>query len=266
MATKKVEVPETKEIVKPDVNALVSRPSFLKTTGETKGLEDIEQTDLLMPRLQIAQKMSPQIDKNAPEYIEGLEEGDFFNSLTKENYGPGPLNIVPLWAFKSRLLFRDKAEGGGIECSSANSIDGGTISPLCETCPRNMWDGNKRPDCNLIYNYVILFADTREMIAISLRSANIKIAKKFNSLMRMRNAEAVYAGIYTVTSLRTKNEKGVFYVADFANCVTPWVNEEMFNYCGMLFDSIRSKQLEVAEKIHKEQAPKEDADGEPVPF
>ena len=40
------------------------------------GMETVTGDDLLVPRLTILQKLSPQLDKTSPNYIEGAEEGD----------------------------------------------------------------------------------------------------------------------------------------------------------------------------------------------
>ena len=40
------------------------------------GMETVGTSDLLIPQLKIMQKLSPQLDKTSPMYIEGAEEGD----------------------------------------------------------------------------------------------------------------------------------------------------------------------------------------------
>ena len=51
------------------------------------GLDAFKASDLPKPFIKIAQKGTPEVEPRGPEYIEGLEQGMFFNTLTKEVYG-----------------------------------------------------------------------------------------------------------------------------------------------------------------------------------
>jgi hypothetical protein len=52
------------------------------------GLENLTAQDLGRPFLKICQQMTPERQKaNGELYIDGLNEGDIFNSVTKKNYG-----------------------------------------------------------------------------------------------------------------------------------------------------------------------------------
>ena len=50
------------------------------------GNENVGTDDLAIPRLDLIQQLSPQIDKSSPKYIEGAETGHIFNTLTGEVY------------------------------------------------------------------------------------------------------------------------------------------------------------------------------------
>ena len=64
-------------------------PSFLKNKEkgqESRGSEDVTANDVIIPRLDIIQGLSPQKDKTHAKYIKGAEEGVIFNSVTGELY------------------------------------------------------------------------------------------------------------------------------------------------------------------------------------
>src|SRR5574339_912133 len=109
----------TKELVKPSgASALMaSRPTFLKTAEDQapRGLEEATMQDMILPRVAICQTMSEERKRSSSKYIEGLEEGKLFNSLTKEIYGD-VVTFTPLFFYKSRIKFRPQEIGGGIEC------------------------------------------------------------------------------------------------------------------------------------------------------
>jgi hypothetical protein len=62
----------------------ISVDSILKSAG--RGLENITNDDITIPRLAIVQSGSPQRKKKDEKYIEGAEEGNMFNTVTNQLY------------------------------------------------------------------------------------------------------------------------------------------------------------------------------------
>lgn len=73
------------------------------------GLETITMRDKVIPYLKIIQQLSPELNKNKPEYIEDLEIGDFLNSATKQIYKE--LRLIPV-SFIARLVEWKPKRGG----------------------------------------------------------------------------------------------------------------------------------------------------------
>jgi len=70
----------------------MARPSFIKEGS--RGSENIQNTDIKPPALRLAQAMSPEVKRAEPSYIQGLREGDLFNSITGQVYGDAPVNFL----------------------------------------------------------------------------------------------------------------------------------------------------------------------------
>ena len=92
-------------------------PDYI-TKNDRRGFEDTKQTDVLIPRLALAQALSPQVTDGDPNRIEGLKVGDLFNSVTGRIYGREVhvqlLRKMPLRAME----FRSIDDGGGVKgCS-----------------------------------------------------------------------------------------------------------------------------------------------------
>lgn len=77
------------------------------------GNDNVTNDDILIPRLTIAQALSPQLKKQKPEYIEGLEEGGLFNTATNEIY-PQPTLIIPVFARTRFIEWVPRSSGGGL--------------------------------------------------------------------------------------------------------------------------------------------------------
>lgn len=66
------------------------------------GFENFNKSkDLKIPFLQIVQGLSPELKRTNPKYIEGAEQGDIFNNVTRKLYkmnGPDvePVKIIPI--------------------------------------------------------------------------------------------------------------------------------------------------------------------------
>jgi len=108
------------EIVKQEKTSVVSNDTSLpahlirKPGAPARGVENVTADDLIIPRLEIVQALSPCRKKNDPAYIEGIEEGMLYNSVTREVYGSKVL-IVPVSFKKEYLLWKDRKQGGGFK-------------------------------------------------------------------------------------------------------------------------------------------------------
>lgn len=175
--------------------------------GPAEGTEHLTSDDVHMPRLVLAQAMSPQLNKANPEYIDGLGVGDLFNSVTGLVYGPGPLHFSVLVSHPARAIeFAPLSDGGGV-------LDPNV--PL--TDPRLEWGPNgEHPKATKFYDYVLFLIDSEEVISLSLARSGIKAAKSLNGLIMMRNS-AIYTGLYTVESVQATSKEGTYMTWKFRN-------------------------------------------------
>lgn len=95
-----------------------------------QGYEDFSANSYQVPFLKIAQKLSPELNTHNESCIKGLEVGQFFNSLTKKNYGSS-IKLIPLrqrevWLEyePNRGPFRGMHEVGSIQ-TTGDVFDGG---------------------------------------------------------------------------------------------------------------------------------------------
>lgn len=169
-------------------------PDYLKAdAGNRDGKEGVGQSDLLVPRLSLAQAMTPELKKSNENYNPGLEEGLFFNSVTGEIYGDA-VTVIPLHFFKNFIEFKTKEEGGGVRRvygmgefpPASDLLFNNGVKPLCTEFKNRMSlilkeDGNVQP------------------IVVSFKSTGLKAAKQWNYLIAEKNLPA-YAYTYRLTS------------------------------------------------------------------
>jgi len=183
-------------------------PTSLASTRPPRGTEHITSEDVMMPRLGLAQAISPVVNKQDSEYIEGLDVGDFYNTVSSTIYGPGPLTMSVIVARPPRAVeFAALADGGGI-------IDAHV--PLHDPRLQFGEDGSP-PQATKFYDYVLWLHDSDELIAMSLARSAIKAAKSLNGLIRMRGGGAIFDGRYTVTSVQKSSSQGSYQSWRFRN-------------------------------------------------
>ncbi len=167
------------------------------------GSEHIGREDILIPRLALAQKTSPEIDPTSPRYIEGLQFTDLFHSLTRKVYGKGPLLFTILRADKPRYVeFIPLDQGGGVKDPNVPAND-----------PRTQFgepDENGRaakPVATKFYDFIVLllngldFTDPlQNVMGLSMKSSALKVAKQLNLYIQQRGKKALYKGVYSVAT------------------------------------------------------------------
>jgi len=192
-----------KAIVKAESGALAV-PDYINAQ-DTAGKENIGQEDISLPRLGLAQALSPEVQKNEANYIEGCGAGDLFNTLTRENYGETvPVVVVraevPRWV---EFYPRDSKEGSGIKDPNVPAGD-----------PRTAWVDDNPPVATQFRDYLCLHGETGEPLGLSLKGTSLKAAKDLNSFIKLFPGPS-FAKVYHVTAVSRKNEKGTFYVYKF---------------------------------------------------
>lgn len=260
---------ETKEV------ATNSIPDWMKedlaNLPQDLGLEAISGKDMTLPRLAIAQKTTKQAEEDNPLYLTGLKPGMFFNTLTKEIYGKGPLEVTPLVAKKHRRYFGPREAGSPTLCLSDNGINGGRLSKSCDACDysRFSYDDKqqlKKPSCTLFWTYIVaIHLPNRKFfpLALSLKSKMLKSAADWNGFMRLRKAPA-FTGVYRIEPFLDKAGDNTFYNIKIEN-MGLLQDEEKYRDGKALFEAINGKLDTI--KIHEEDVPEEEsADDSEVPF
>jgi hypothetical protein len=231
------------------IQGVAERPKTLDRDDLT-GTEGIGAADVRLPRLAIAQGLSPQITPGDGQFIEGLQLFDMFNDLTNEVYGKGPITFVPIRRDVRRIEFIPRSEGGGMVDPDVPRDD-----------PRMKWTvdeaGNRLPPVATEFvEFVVLLlrqGKAPEPIVLSIKTTNKwnkRAADQLTTFIKLRNA-AIYAGLYTVdTKVPAKNDKGTFGVptcknAGFIPVDTPH-GQALFEYAKQFHDSLQGKTIVVA--------------------
>lgn len=172
-------------------------------------MENVDRTDLMMPRLRVLQPMSQEVIGN-----EG-RAGEFVNSLTGENYGT-EIRVVISHFFKSRTMFEE--QGKELKCWSPNAVNKYDDSRRCSECPHSSWEEQVAPRCSIVYNFPsVLISEDGSISAVAnltLMRSGIKAAKKLITQVNLSGGQW-WDKMYRTRTLRVEGEKGTYFVLDF---------------------------------------------------
>ncbi len=213
----------------------------------TLGNEGIGRDDILMPRLGLAQKMSPEIDGTSPKYIPGLQFMDLYNSLTKQVYARGPVYFAILRRDEPRWVeFNPLDEGGGIKRRNVPADD-----PATEFGPNG-----EKPAATKFYDFIVLLLNEttltdplQNIVVLSLKGSAIKAAKQLNMLIQQRGPKKIFKGAYQLKTGHETDKKssGVYATYEIKN--SGWLKGHLETLAAEMFEAWEDRALVIDHEI-----------------
>lgn len=228
---------ETQLNTRPAMN-VDEMPEYLRK-GSGKGNENVEQTDLVIPRLGLIQDLSPQLDAdNAEKYIHGAKVGQLFNTLTKDLYDSVP--VCNLFFRKEYAVFIKREHGGGFRGAY----------PTQEEAVAGIEATDEPNKCEIVetgqHFCLLLEPETQKVlgeIVVSCTATKLKVSRNWNSMIRMRGGDR-YAGTWTIGTVKEKNKKGQPY-RNFTITPGPWVKEHVYKLAEKTYEEVMAGKKDV---------------------
>jgi len=203
MATKQLKA----TTVEPTEMALFSEAPQIDGSG--RGSEGVSTSDLVIPRLEIVQDLSPQRKKTDPAYIPGAEEGMMFNTVTKELYPTGVI-IVPVLFRKEFIIWKNRQKGGGF-AGSFETVEA-ALHALSEMENRGDYEIQ---DTHQNFCLVLHPESTAEdpivgEIVLSFSKTKMKIGRQLNSMIKMRGGDR-WSSAYRLEVVQATSDKGDYF-------------------------------------------------------
>lgn len=219
-------------------------PAFLqgKVGADVKGRgsEGVGADDLVIPRLEIIQDLSPARKKQDPAYIEGAEEGMMYNNVTRRLYSETVL-LVPVFFRKEWLIWKDRNAGGGFRGAFP------TEQAAQHEIAHGDHDDAKDLEAIDTPQHFCLLVDpikgTCEEIVVSMSRSKAKVSRTWNSLIRMNGGDS-FSRLYRMGVVAAKNAKNQdFFNFDIKN--GGFVNEVIYKKAEELYSAIKSGKADV---------------------
>ena len=194
-------------------------PANMFEDDAAKGLGAIGQEDLALPFLKILGQLSPEVNKRDGKYVEGAEPGMIFNSVSGELYdGVKGINVIPCFYKLEYIEWKDRGEGLGAPVAIYDS----SSDIMSKTKPDANYK-DRLPNGNYIEktasHFVITLGDAPSTALISMKSTQLKISRKWNSMMsgiKLKGKNGLYtpasfSHIYNLKTVQQSNDKGTWF-------------------------------------------------------
>ena len=194
-------------------------PSNIFEEDAAKGLGKIGQEDLALPFLKILGQLSPEVYKRDGKYVEGAEPGMIYNSVSGDLYdGVKGKEVIPCFYKLEYIEWKDRGDGPGAPVAIYDSS-----SDIMSKTKADANYKDRLPNGNYIEktasHFVIITGDSPATALISMKSTQLKISRKWNSMMsgiKLKGKNGLYtpasfSHIYKLKTTQMSNDKGTWF-------------------------------------------------------
>lgn len=244
-----------------------------------QGFEDADSQAFAIPFLRILQALSPQVDSTEAAYIDGANQGTFFNTITNQLYGDF-IEVIPV--HYSREFIEWAPNRGGFQ--KAHGSDPGILDRVVRVDDKNnqyLDNGNTIQDTR--NHFVLIVSELHKgPVILNLSSSGIKHSRKWMSMMNAlvipgtETKAPMFAGVWEIKTTKNKNDDGTWYMIGDKNvtCVEfkRWVTKTELNAAQEARKLIKSGTAKVdweaakSEPTAKHEDPNTTKNEDDIPF
>ena len=236
-------------------------PTNMFEEDAAKGLGKIGQEDLALPFLKILGQLSPEVNKRDGKYVEGAEPGMIYNSVSGDLYdGVKGIEVIPCFYKLEYIEWKDRGEGPGAPVAIYDSS-----SDIMSKTKADANYKDRLPNGNYIEktasHFVIITGDSPSTALISMKSTQLKISRKWNSMMsgiKLKGQNglftpASFSHIYRLKTTQMSNDKGTWFGWEVSK-VGPITDQQLYQQAKSFSDSISKGAVKAK---HGEDKPKD---------
>ena len=190
--------------------------TFDMEADANKGAQNISQEDLALPFLKILGQLSPEVNKRDGKYVEGAEPGKIINTVTNELFDS--INVIPCHYKRQYIEWQDRGTSTGAPVAIHEAG-----SDIINQTKRDASYKDRLPNGNYLDNtanhFVLVLGKSPSTALISMKSTQLKISRKWNSMMmgiKMQGKNGLftpptYSHIYNLKTVQMSNDKGTWF-------------------------------------------------------
>jgi len=221
-----------------------------------QGAQNISQEDLALPFLKILGQLSPEVNKRDGKYVDGAEPGKIINTVTNTLYDS--ISVVPCHYKRQYIEWQDRgtSTGAPVAMHDANS-------DIVSQTTRGKDYKDRLPNGNYLDNtashFVLTLGDNPQTALISMKSTQLKISRKWNSMMmglKMQGKNGlftppIYSHIYKLSTVQMSNDKGTWFGWDVSK-VGPVQDKAVYDMAKSFAESVGKGEIETKPEVQEE--------------
>ncbi len=213
-----------------------------------QGAQNISQEDLALPFLKILGQLSPEVNKRDGKYVEGAEPGKIINTVTNQLFSH--VDVVPCHYKRQYIEWQDRGQSTGAPVA-IHEADSDIISQTT----RDKSYKDRLPNGNYLDNtanhFVLQLGATPQSALISMKSTQLKVSRKWNSMMmglKMHGKNGLftpptYSHIYKLKTVQMSNDKGTWFGWDVEK-VGPVTDKGIYDMAKSFAISVGKGEIE----------------------
>jgi len=213
-----------------------------------QGAQNISQEDLALPFLKILGQLSPEVNKRDGKYVEGAEPGKIINTVTNQLFDT--LQVVPVFYKRQYIEWQDRGTSTGAPVA-IHEADSDIISQTT----RGKDYKDRLPNGNYLENtashFVLTVGDNPSTALISMKSTQLKVSRKWNSMMmgiKMQGKNGLftpptYSHIYNLSTVQMSNDKGTWFGWDVSK-VGPVEDKNVYDMAKAFAESVGKGEVQ----------------------
>jgi len=213
-----------------------------------QGAQNISQEDLALPFLKILGQLSPEVNKRDGKYVEGAEPGKIINTVTNQLFDH--VDVIPCHYKRQYIEWQDRGQSTGAPVA-IHDADSDIISQTT----RDKSYKDRLPNGNYLDNtanhFVLQLGDTPQSALISMKSTQLKVSRKWNSMMmglKMQGKNGLftpptYSHIYKLKTVQMSNDKGTWFGWDVEK-VGPVTDKSIYDMAKNFAISVGKGEVE----------------------
>ena len=214
-----------------------------------QGTQNISQEDLALPFLKILGQLSPEVNKRDGKYVEGAEPGKIINTVTNALYDT--INVIPVFYKRQYIEWQDRGTTGSGAPVAIHDAD----SDIVNQTTRGKDYKGRLPNGNYLDNtashFVLTLGDNPQTALISMKSTQLKVSRKWNSMMmgiKMQGKNGLftpptYSHIYNLSTVQMSNDKGTWFGWDVSK-VGPVTDKAVYDMAKSFAESVGKGEIQ----------------------
>ena len=223
--------------------------TFDMEADAAQGAQNISQEDLALPFLKILGQLSPEVNKRDGKYVEGAEPGKIINTVTNALYDT--VNVIPVFYKRQYIEWQDRGTTGSGAPVAIHDAD----SDVVNQTTRGKDYKDRLPNGNYLDNtashFVLTVGDNPSTALISMKSTQLKVSRKWNSMMmgiKMQGKNGLftpptYSHIYKLSTTQMSNDKGTWFGWDVSK-VGPVEDADLYGTAKAFAESVGKGEVQ----------------------